>query len=94
MFSAQYVIAGLIVGMSVGAVSATVVLRILVIDPLHRDLRDANRLLTRSGRQTDRALALTRQHQGTPYIRTAPGIRVVDGRTLYSAEWLNDGAAS
>lgn len=25
------------------------------------------------------------RHRGTPYIRTAPGVRV-----LYSADWLND----
>lgn len=43
-----------------------------------------------------------RKHLGTPYIRTAtvprvvstgkPGLRIVNGESLYSAEWLNTDA--
>lgn len=35
-------------------------------------------------------LDMMRRHKGTPYVREAPGLRVVNGEPMYSADWLND----
>ena len=90
-----------------GVVACAIYAELLVIRPLERHIRDRSvrdlrEARQRQYRQNVRLAHLAEVvHLGTPYIRTMPdvvasgkpGLRVVNGEPMYSADWLNDDAA-